>query len=59
MKKTLFLSFCMVALLAPEAQAQQNIRAQLNALQAEPSVRETQEAALRYFKVNQDTVSSM
>ncbi len=55
--------FLLVALaatfLAEPAAAQQNLRAQLNALQAEPTVRQTQEAALRYFRVNQDTVSSM
>ncbi len=37
----------------------QDMRSQLRALQAEPTVRETQEAALRYFKINQDSVASM
>ena len=46
-------------LLSPLALAQHDVRAQLSKLQAEPSVRETQEAALRYFRVNSDTVSSM
>jgi hypothetical protein len=53
---SVLLTLCLVV---PTASAQGDMRSQLKALQAEPTVRETQEAALRYFKVNQDTVASM
>ena len=48
-----------LALLAPSAWAQRSVQAQLQVLQTEPTVRQVQEAALRYFRVNADTVSSM
>ena len=55
------LAVVMLALVvcAPAALAQQNIPAQLEVLKREPTVRDVQEAALRYFRVNADTVSSM
>ena len=46
-------------LLTPLAGAQDRVTQQLDSLKAEPNVREVQEAALRYFRVNQNSVNSM
>ncbi len=45
--------------IAPLATAQDRVTQQLDALKAEPNVRQVQEAALRYFRVNQNSVNSM
>ncbi|MFT5430004.1 MAG: hypothetical protein ACI9OJ_000677 [Myxococcota bacterium] len=47
-----------VLAIAPTASAQE-VREQLKKLKAEPNVRQVQEAALGYFKVNQNSVASM
>lgn len=57
MKRALIV-LILVMMSAP-ASAQNNVRAQLNMLQQEPNVRQVQEAALRYFNVNAETVKSM
>jgi hypothetical protein len=41
------------------ATAQRSVQDRLEKLKREPTVRQVQEAALRYFKVNQNTVASM
>ena len=43
----------------PSARAQTNVDAELAKLKMEPNVRAVQEAALRYFRVNGEQVSSM
>ena len=48
-----------VMLAVPMASAQRSMQDRLEKLKREPSVRQVQEAALRYFKVNQNTVASM
>ena len=48
-----------VLLMAPAAFGQRSMQEQLDTLKREPTVRQVQEAALRYFKVNQNTVASM
>jgi hypothetical protein len=55
-----FLIVTALLLLAPPAAlAQQTIQTQLDSLKREPSVRHVQEASLRYFRVNVNTVNSM
>ena len=48
-----------IFLVVPLASAQRSVQQQLEKLKREPTVRQVQEAALRYFKVNQNTVASM
>jgi hypothetical protein len=43
----------------PVASAQHNVQAQLQTLKREPAVRQVQEASLRYFRVNSNSVNSM
>ena len=53
-------TWCMPnTLLAQSSGFEPGIQRALDALKAEPSVREVQEAALRYFRVNTDQVNSM
>ena len=59
MRRFLLSSVFLILWVAPDATAQGNIQAQLDGLKMEPTVRQVQEAALRYFRVNLNTVNSM
>ena len=63
MKRALLLSLTGLLLFAHNASTQggasHDIQAKLQKLKLEPTVRDVQEAALRYFRVNQDQIDSM
>ena len=57
--RRILITIVAAALVAPVASAQRTMQDKLEKLKREPTVRQVQEAALRYFKVNQNTVASM